>query len=126
MTFTEQEIILEPNDVIYIFSDGYADQFGGESGRPGGKKLKATNFKRLLLSLQDKTIEKQGELIDAAFEDWKGSIEQLDDVCVIGVHVLVKSHIRYSEIQIHQLLISGVNDHSSQLSLTLKIKNQSV
>ncbi len=76
-------IELNEGDAFYIFSDGYADQFGGEKG----KKFKAANFKRLLLSIQNETIEKQRELIDAAFENWKGQLEQLDDVCVIGLRV---------------------------------------
>ncbi len=74
---------LNEGDSFYIFSDGYADQFGGQKG----KKFKTANFKKLLLSIQNESIEKQRELIDAAFEDWKGSIEQLDDICVIGVRV---------------------------------------
>lgn len=76
-------IELNTGDTFYTFSDGYADQFGGEKG----KKLKAKNFKNLLLSIQKETMERQRELIDEAFETWKGDFEQLDDVCVIGVRV---------------------------------------
>ncbi len=76
-------IELNQGDTFYTFSDGYADQFGGEKG----KKLKAKNFKNLLLSMQNEPMEKQKELIDEAFEKWKGTFEQLDDVCVIGVRV---------------------------------------
>lgn len=74
---------LKKDDTIYIFSDGFVDQFGGENG----KKLKAANFKKLLLSIQDENMIKQKELLDDAFEQWKGELEQLDDVCVIGVRV---------------------------------------
>ena len=74
---------LQKDDTIYIFSDGFVDQFGGENG----KKLKAANFKKLLLSIQDENMTKQKELLDDAFEQWKGELEQLDDVCVIGVRV---------------------------------------
>ncbi len=85
--YTTHSVELQKGDTIYIFSDGYADQFGGEKG----KKFKAANFKRLLLSIQSETIERQKELIDKAFEDWKDAggqpIEQLDDVCVIGLRV---------------------------------------
>ncbi|MCB0401655.1 MAG: SpoIIE family protein phosphatase [Flavobacteriales bacterium] len=81
--YTTHQLELYPGDTIYIFSDGFADQFGGENG----KKLKSVNFKKLLLRLQDKTMEQQRQLIDEAFEEWKGSLEQLDDVCVIGVKV---------------------------------------
>ena len=82
-SYTTHIIELYSGDSIYIFSDGYVDQFGGEKG----KKFKSANFKKLLLSVQDKTIEEQQELINRAFEDWKGGLEQIDDVCVIGVRI---------------------------------------
>lgn len=81
--FTTHNIELQKGDSIYIFSDGYADQFGGEKG----KKFKAANFKKLILSIQNNPIEQQSELINEAFENWKGELEQLDDVCVIGVKI---------------------------------------
>ncbi len=74
---------LNEGDSFYIFSDGYVDQFGGDKG----KKLKAKNFKTLLLSMQNEPMARQKLLIDEAFESWKGSFEQLDDVCVIGVRI---------------------------------------
>ena len=81
--YTTHTVELQKNDTIYIFSDGFADQFGGENG----KKLKAANFKKLLLSMQNENMTRQKELLDDAFEQWKGELEQLDDVCVIGVRV---------------------------------------
>ena len=81
--FTTHHIPLEKEDVVYIFSDGFVDQFGGEKG----KKYKAKAFRELLLSIQDKSMEEQKVLIDEAFETWRGSLEQIDDVCVIGVRV---------------------------------------
>ncbi|MCH2235520.1 MAG: SpoIIE family protein phosphatase [Crocinitomicaceae bacterium] len=81
--FTTHKVTLEKGDSFYIFSDGYADQFGGERG----KKFKSANFKRLLLSVQDKSLEEQRSIIDERFEDWKSHYEQVDDVCVIGVRV---------------------------------------
>jgi serine phosphatase RsbU (regulator of sigma subunit) len=83
LPYTTHRIELQPGDTFYIFSDGYADQFGGERG----KKLKSSNFKKLLLSLQQEPMKKQQTLIAEEFERWKGNIEQLDDVCVIGVRV---------------------------------------
>ena len=74
---------LQKGDAIYIFSDGYVDQFGGVKG----KKFKAKAFRELLLSIQDKLMKDQKNIIDKTFEDWKGSLEQIDDVCVIGVRV---------------------------------------
>lgn len=79
--FSTHEVTLMPGDSIYIFSDGYPDQFGGERG----KKLKKSNFKKLLLSIQATSMERQKDLLDQAFEEWRGELEQLDDVCVIGV-----------------------------------------
>ena len=81
--YTNHKIQLKEGDSIYIFSDGYIDQFGG----PKGKKLKAKAFKKLILSIQDNDLSSQLVLIDNKFEEWKGEIEQIDDVCVIGVRV---------------------------------------
>ncbi len=81
--YTTHSVNLQKDDSIYIFSDGFADQFGGENG----KKLKAANFKKLLLSIQKENMTKQKELLDDAFEQWKGELEQLDDVCIIGVRI---------------------------------------
>ena len=83
LPYTTHRIELQPGDTFYIFSDGYADQFGGERG----KKLKSSNFKKLLLSLQQEPMKKQQTLIAEEFERWKGNIEQLDNVCVNGVRV---------------------------------------
>jgi ligand-binding sensor domain-containing protein/serine phosphatase RsbU (regulator of sigma subunit) len=81
--FTKHTIELSKDDCFYIFTDGFSDQFGGEKG----KKFKTANFKRLLISVQGKSIEEQGAELDIMFEDWKSDFEQLDDVCVIGVRV---------------------------------------
>ena len=83
LPYTTHSFDLEKGDAIYIFSDGYVDQFGGEKG----KKFKAKAFRSLLLSIQDKPMEEQKVFLDKAFEDWRGSLEQIDDVCVIGVRV---------------------------------------
>jgi serine phosphatase RsbU (regulator of sigma subunit) len=81
--FTTHTIDLQKGDTIYIFTDGFADQFGGEKG----KKLMYKPFKELLLSIQDKTMNEQKELLEEHFENWKGNLEQVDDVCVIGVRI---------------------------------------
>lgn len=81
--FVTKEITLQTNDTFYVFTDGYADQFGGEKG----KKFKTANLKKLLLSIQNNSMEKQLQLMHDNFETWKGSLEQVDDVCVIGVRV---------------------------------------
>ena len=90
LPYTTHTFDLEKGDTIYIFSDGYVDQFGGAhlpGGRAGGKKFMAKAFRLLLLSIQDKRMEEQQLLIDEAFENWRGNLEQTDDVCVIGVRV---------------------------------------
>lgn len=81
--YTTHEIKLQKGDVIYLFSDGYVDQFGG----PKGKKFKTRAFRELLLNNQDKDMGDQYTIIDNAFEDWRGELEQIDDVCVIGVKI---------------------------------------
>ncbi len=81
--YTTHTFELQKKDAVYIFSDGYVDQFGGEKG----KKFKAKAFRELLLSIQDKSMEGQKVIIDEAFETWRGSLEQIDDVCVIGVRI---------------------------------------
>lgn len=81
--FTTHKIQIEKGDSIYIFTDGYQDQFGGEKG----KKFKAAKLRELLLSIQHEPMEEQRETINQAFETWKGNLEQVDDVCVIGVKI---------------------------------------
>ena len=83
LSFTTHEIQLQKGDTIYVFTDGFADQFGGEKG----KKFMYKPFKELLLSIQDKTMDEQKIVLEQHFEEWKGSLEQVDDVCVIGVRV---------------------------------------
>ncbi len=83
-SFTNHSFELIKGDTVYIFSDGFPDQFGG----PQGKKFKYKPFKELLLSIQEHDMSTQRTLLDKAIEDWKGSsYEQVDDVCVIGVRV---------------------------------------
>jgi tetratricopeptide (TPR) repeat protein len=81
--YTTHNFDLETGDTIYIFSDGYVDQFGGERG----KKFKSKTFRELLLSIQDKAMKDQSTIINTSFENWRGDLEQIDDVCVIGVRV---------------------------------------
>ena len=81
--FTNNVIELHKGDSFYIFTDGYADQFGG----PKGKKFKYAQFKQLLLSIQSKTMDEQKEILDKTMADWKGNLEQIDDILVIGVRI---------------------------------------
>lgn len=81
--FRTTSVYLKEQDSFYMFSDGFIDQFGGENR----KKFKSMNFKKLLLSVQDKPLEIQRLRIEEAFDQWKGSHEQLDDIIVLGVKV---------------------------------------
>lgn len=81
--FTNNVIELKKGDSLYIFTDGYADQFGG----PKGKKFKYSQFKQLLLSIQDKTMQEQHDILHKTMADWKGELEQIDDILVIGVRI---------------------------------------
>jgi len=81
--FEKHTFPLLKGDTFYIFSDGFADQFGGEHG----KKLTTKRFKELLLGMQNKPMQEQMQVLDNTFTNWKGSIEQTDDILVIGVRV---------------------------------------
>ncbi|MDQ3110381.1 MAG: tetratricopeptide repeat protein [Bacteroidota bacterium] len=81
--FLRHELSLNKNDCIYLFSDGYADQFGG----PKGKKMMTKNFKKALLSFSNGSMASRETDIALHFDSWKGALEQVDDVCVIGMRV---------------------------------------
>jgi len=81
--FSNQLVELKDNDSVYVFSDGYVDQYGGDHR----KKFKTHKFKEMLLSVQSEPMEKQKQLIEETFELWRGNMEQIDDVCVVGVRV---------------------------------------
>ncbi len=81
--FTQRTVNLTAGDTIYIFTDGYADQFGGDKG----KKFKYRKLKELLGEFTDVPMEKQSALLDQRFEEWRGDLEQIDDVCFIGVRI---------------------------------------
>ncbi|MBI3510557.1 MAG: SpoIIE family protein phosphatase [Bacteroidetes bacterium] len=90
--FTLQKIDLKKGDIIYTFTDGFADQFGG----PKGKKFKYKQLEDLLLSMCNEPMEYQKKKLDEAFEKWRAwpgtdgkesKLEQVDDVCVIAVRI---------------------------------------
>jgi serine phosphatase RsbU (regulator of sigma subunit) len=71
----------KPGDILYLYTDGFPDQFGGDKG----KKFKLKQLQENLLSLHDTTVEKQGPFLEQLFEEWRGKFEQVDDVLVIGI-----------------------------------------
>ena len=82
--FKKHEIQLLKGDVVYMFSDGYADQFGG----PSAKKLKYNQFKKFILESMFLTMEEQRIYLEQKINEWQGDLEQVDDVLVIGVRIV--------------------------------------
>jgi len=80
--FTKHKIELKKGDTIYIFSDGFADQFNSDD-----KKLMTRMFKEIVLSIQDKSMDEQKVYLNSFIENWKGNIEQTDDILVIGIRI---------------------------------------
>lgn len=81
--FTNWKVELHKGDTVYIFTDGFADQFGGDKG----KKFMASKMKKLLLSIQDQPIQQHQQILDQTFEEYRGPHEQIDDVCIIGMRI---------------------------------------
>jgi serine phosphatase RsbU (regulator of sigma subunit) len=81
--FLSETISLQPEDIIYMFTDGYADQFGG----PKGKKYKYKQLNELFISISDKPAKDQLEILNESITNWKGTLEQVDDICIIGIKI---------------------------------------
>src|SRR6056297_2012058 len=95
-SFYNHEVTLHKDDLIYIFSDGFIDQFGGKDGR----KYLTGNFKKLLIENHQKPLSEQRQILEKTFEEWKGERKQLDDILVIGFKIafnkeLVKSKMDF-------------------------------
>lgn len=83
LPFTTQTIQLQKNDAIYIFTDGYADQFGGEKG----KKFKLSSLQELFLTISNLPMDEQLKSINDTLKNWQGDIDQVDDILIIGIRV---------------------------------------
>ncbi|MCK4699005.1 MAG: SpoIIE family protein phosphatase, partial [Bacteroidales bacterium] len=81
--FSHTDLDLEPGLSLYMLSDGYVDQFGG----PLGKKYMSKKFKKLILDIQDKSMEEQGKILDETLIEWIGDLDQIDDVLVVGIKI---------------------------------------
>ncbi len=81
--FTTHQVNLKAGDLIYLFTDGYADQFGG----PRGKKFKYKPLQELLLAIAEKPMSAQHQILHSTLTGWRGSLEQIDDVCIVGIRV---------------------------------------
>jgi serine phosphatase RsbU (regulator of sigma subunit) len=83
LPFTNVEMSINKGDLIYLFSDGFVDQFGGAKG----KKFKTSGLKSLLLSIKNLSMAEQQKKLKDFFSKWQGNLEQVDDVCVIGIRL---------------------------------------
>ncbi|MBN2518965.1 MAG: PAS domain S-box protein [Bacteroidales bacterium] len=81
--FNTRAIQLSSGDKFYLFTDGFADQFGGEKN----KKFKYNNFKNLIIQIQDHTIKEQKKILSKKFDEWKGENEQIDDLLIVGIEI---------------------------------------
>ncbi|MGP8216250.1 MAG: tetratricopeptide repeat protein [Bacteroidia bacterium] len=81
--FTLHKTAIKNGDRIYIFTDGFADQFGG----PKGKKFMYRHLKEVVMAMQDKSMKEQGDILEKTMNDWKGTLEQVDDILVIGIEI---------------------------------------
>jgi len=82
-SFTLHEVDYKAGDTLYLFTDGYADQFGGSNG----KKMKFKKLEEIVSSIYDKPMAEQSQILDKEFTEWKGALEQVDDVCLIGIRL---------------------------------------
>jgi sigma-B regulation protein RsbU (phosphoserine phosphatase) len=81
--FVQQEIVAKKGDILYMFTDGYADQFGG----PKGKKFMAKKLKQNLIAISAQPLSEQKQSLDNALIAWQNDLEQVDDVTVIGIKI---------------------------------------
>ncbi|MBL7919509.1 MAG: tetratricopeptide repeat protein [Bacteroidia bacterium] len=81
--FTTHTISLNKGDKVYLFTDGYADQFGG----PKGKKFKYKQLQELLTANNEKSVSDLKDILKNSFENWRGTLEQVDDVCILGIEI---------------------------------------
>lgn len=81
--FRQHEMPLQSGDTIYLYTDGFADQFGGNAG----KKFKQQQLKSLLLQNHKKALNEQREILENTFRAWQGKLDQVDDVCVMGIRI---------------------------------------
>lgn len=81
--FVLHSTLLQKGDTLYLFTDGYQDQFGGEKG----KKFKAAQLKKILLSIQQDSMVEQIHCLETTFDKWRGNLEQVDDICIIGIRI---------------------------------------
>ena len=83
VSFNLQSVEVRKGDTLYLFTDGFADQFGGKKG----KKFMYKQLKELLVKIADKPMDEQKNTLQETINAWKGDLEQVDDICLLGVRV---------------------------------------
>lgn len=85
--FSNHELLLHKEDMLYLMTDGFQDQFGGVNNTIGGKKFKPKQLKESLISLSNRPIHEQGVALTTILTNWQGEREQVDDICMIGIQL---------------------------------------
>jgi serine phosphatase RsbU (regulator of sigma subunit) len=101
--FTNQEIDIKKNDMVYLFSDGYVDQIGG----PDRKTFRTKRFKELLLNNCHLPMDRQQEALETALEEWKADGKQIDDILVMGIKLKFGASERRAGIQDQSQLVAS-------------------
>jgi serine phosphatase RsbU (regulator of sigma subunit) len=82
--FSSSDLALKKNDIIYLFTDGYVDQIGSADR----KTFKTNRFKELLLDIFRLPMSEQKQVLERKIEEWKGELEQIDDILVLGIKII--------------------------------------
>ncbi|MFZ4399002.1 MAG: SiaB family protein kinase [Bacteroidales bacterium] len=122
--YENKEYLLEENDTIYLFSDGYIDQFGGTKR----KKFLSRQFKKVLLDIHTLSMDNQKQRLEEIFHNWKGDIEQYDDIMVIGLKIQdintmkEKVLLNYKGIYHFETIETLINQAKNAIAL-IEVKN---
>jgi len=81
--FSNHELPLQAGDTIYLFSDGFVDQLGGKSR----KTFRSIRFRELLSGIQEHSMDEQKRILEKSLDSWRGEVEQIDDILVIGIRI---------------------------------------
>jgi serine phosphatase RsbU (regulator of sigma subunit)/CheY-like chemotaxis protein len=121
--FTNREYEIKHGDMVYMFSDGYYDQFGG----PNGLKFLSGNFRKLLLEIHQQPVAEQKKRLEETIEKWKGDREQLDDMLVIGIRmVLEKDEKASSSVAQKKRILIAEDTELNYFLLVQALRNSNV
>jgi len=86
--FRYNKFLLQENDMLYMLTDGYQDQFGGDfPGRPDGKKFMRKRLKQMLLTIAHLSVQDQKKILEITLQEWKQGLDQVDDICILGMSI---------------------------------------